>query len=212
MAKKINKKSVLNENIEGVPTSDSVQTKDEFVQDFLQDTEVKEPAPQVNNDFEIKNEVNTADFEIQDDIPLSEPEDIATSNILSVEASASMIVGTFDFVQQQVLGAIYKVKVKAKFETEDEHAYIQGLFKEVENNTFRISDLQISEQGKIRMLQRVKQKVDALPFNAEEFKQLEDSLILILKEMPQYQLGKNTAIIMSLITVMGGRIVDVISE
>jgi hypothetical protein len=181
----------------------------------LQDTEYKEPATQVNEVLEQQNErkIDTKDFDVVEDVKETiVDENIATGNLLSVEASAQMIVGTFDFVQQQVLGAIYKVKVKSKFEDENEHAYIQGIFKDLENNTIRIAELNISEQGKIRTLQRVKQKVDALPFTTDEFTQLEDSLILILKEMPQYQLGKNTAIIMSLITVMGGRIVDVISE
>jgi len=187
---------------------------DELVNEFSQPTEEKNASVDFDsNEFEAINDtetkVNDKDF---DTSKIDNTESINTSNLLSVETSASLIVGTFDFTQQAVLTALHNWKTKSKFETSDEYEFAKQTFKDVEKGIVDIRSLELSDLAKVRILERVKQKVEALPLTNDEFTELEQSLKLILRDMPQYQLGPNTAIMMSLIKVMGGRILDVFTD
>ncbi|MCB9033507.1 MAG: hypothetical protein H6553_06705 [Chitinophagales bacterium] len=197
-----------------------VNDNDTSVNELMKEFEVpkvsKEPAQDINSDdFEAVNEpevkVNAKDFD-KDKIEDVAEEPINTSNLLSVETSAALIVGTFDFTQQAVLTALHNWKTKNKFDSLDDYEFAKQAFKEVEKGIADIRTLDLSDQAKVRILERVKQKVEALPLTNDEFTELEQSLILILRDMPQYQLGPNTAIIMSLIKVMGGRVLDVFTD
>lgn len=219
LIKEIRKPTNMATDKEKIEEVEIVNDKDTSVDELVKEFEIpkisKEPTHDINsNDFETihhtESKVNDKDFDtskIEDKV-----NDFNTSNLLSAETSAEILVGTFDFTQEAILALIHQWKTRNKFESTEEYEEAKRIFKEVENGVRNIAELDISDKAKYKLLERVKSKVENLKFTTAEHKRLVDALVLVLRDMPQYKLQANHAIYFALIEVMGGRIIDVLVD
>lgn len=196
-----------------------------LMKDFATDTEHKSTPSDSSKDFEFIEEnepintpkskaSNTNDFE---DIPVNkedseDSQEFESKNLLSIETSASLYVGVFDSLQTLLLTTLHKWKLKRKIGDDKELERFEELNQSIKDNFKQFEDLEIADRAKVRILGRVKDKVNALPFSDDEYDQLEESLILILREMPGYQLPPNYALMMAMANVMLPRILDVVVD
>lgn len=186
-----------------------------LLEEFAKETEYKSSSNTINTDdfdTEIVNdefddfepEVNSND-NIQDE-PIYQPE----TNLLSVETSASLYVGVFDSLQQTLLTTIHNWKLKKR--VGKDYDKFKELSNSVNDGLKKLEELEIPERAKVRIINKVNQKIKALPLEDQEYQQLEESLILILREMPGYQLPPNYALMMAMANVMLPRILDVVVD
>ncbi|MCZ2393283.1 MAG: hypothetical protein LC105_05465 [Chitinophagales bacterium] len=188
-----------------------------LITDFAKQTEYKSETINTDDDFDTINDNATSledDFEPVPEYK-SEPitdEEPVNRNVLSVETSASLYVGVFDSLQQMLLTTLHKWKLKRKIGNDKDLERFEELSQSVADGLRDFNDLEIPDRAKVRILERVKKKVNDLPFTDSEYEQLEESLLLILKEMPGYQLPPNYALMMAMANVMLPRVLDVIVD
>lgn len=186
--------------------------------DFAKQTEYK--AESINTDYDFDVPDNTISPDMADDfedIPDLNNKDYtdnesANKNLLSVETSASLYVGVFDSLQQMLLTTLHKWKLKRIIGNDKDLERFEELSQSVSDGLKDFNDLEIPERAKLRIMQRVQKKVNDLPFTDSEYEQLEESLLLILREMPGYQLPPNYALMMAMANVMLPRVLDVIVD
>ncbi len=191
-----------------------------LMEDFARETEHKAQPADLVHDFEPEETITfdedrstEHDFEPMPEPKLPEdPEDAPPKSLLSVETSASLYVGVFDSLQQMLLKSIYKWKLKRKIGTAEDLERFEELNESVNEGLKQFDELEIPDRAKIRILNRVQKKVEDLPFTDLEYDQLEESLVLIIKELPGYQLPPSYALMMALANVMLPRVLDVITE
>ena len=197
-----------------------------LINDFATPTEIKAAPSDIQFDFDQAEPINEAfetvntpprskakanDFE---ETPINEDiEDNAEPKaLLSVETSASLYVGVFDSLQTMILTTLHKWKLKRKIGNDKDLERFEELNQSVNDGLKQFDELEIPDRAKVRILKRVQEKVKELPFTDSEYDQLEESLTLILREMPGYQLPPNYALMMAMANVMLPRILDVVVD
>ena len=192
---------------------------DELLNDFSKETEHKAPGNGFETDFE---ETKAGDFDAAPEPeppapPVNEPIHTAGDLLkqdsqLSLETQATLLVGTFDFIQSTILKALHTWKANKKFESKEDAQRIREIIEDIEAGTTNIDAQELPDRAKIRILQRVGKKIADLPFDDAEYNRLEETLRLILKDMPGYQLSPNAGLALAALTVMAPRIADVLID
>lgn len=194
-----------------------------LMDDFGKQTEEKAPGNGFEVDFDTPEE-NFASAPNPEPTPVNNPQPVQTAGeklqdaafeakeTLSPETQATLIVGAVDLIQQTLLAAIHKYKATKELGGKDERIKAVELMEAVGDGIKQLDDLELPDRAKVRLMQRMKKKVDALPFEDNEYDQLEQALTLILKEMPGYQLSPGAALALAVTVVMAPRIADVITD
>lgn len=203
------------------PAKPGNSTADSLINEFAQNTELKNPANGMDHDFE-EPETPVEDFEQQPE-PINQPQTstepintpgdlLRPESKLSLETQATLLVGTFDSIQQMILRALHTWKLNKKLGGKEENQRIRELIEEIESSTKQISDLDLPERAKVRIVERTGKKIADLPFTDNEYDQLEEALRLILQDMPGYQLSPGAGLTLAAISIMAPRIVDIIID
>lgn len=200
------------------PNNTGNKTAEGLISEFSQDTELKNPAGGLDTDFD-EPEPPAADFEPQPEPIPDPPQPINTAgdlirpeSRLSLETQATLLVGTFDNIQQMILKALHTWKLNKKLGGKEESQRIRELIEDIENSTTQLNDLELPERAKIRIVERTGKKISELPFTDQEYDHMEEALRLILQDMPGYQLSPGAGLTLAAITVMAPRIVDIIID
>lgn len=205
-------KNEANKNLDGFFDEFGKQTEEKQASDFMEQESFESP---INNDFEEAyqptekvNEINT-------------PGDIARADkLLSPETTADIYIGIFDNLQTAILSRLHYWKLHKKIgvnklktdEEKLEYSRLEQICSEVEDGLQQVVNLDISDRAKIRIMNRTLKKVNELPFTDAEYDQLNESLVLIIKDMPSYQLPPSLGLGLSFAQVMLPRIMDIVLD
>lgn len=148
--------------------------------------------------------------------PAPEPEPPAPAeartDLLSPEATADLFIGGVDFLQTQVFTKIMQAKIRKRMGGREDHDRIMTLLDELEEGHQQLMNLEISDRAKVRLMKRAVQKIDELPFTDKEFDQIQQALVIIIRDMPGYRLPASYGLALAFGQVLVPRFIDVVTD
>lgn len=154
-----------------------------------------------------------------DDAP--DPEGPADEPLrLTPETTTELYIGALDFLQTQLFKSIELYKARRRIEKADtsgrdpKAAYTHALqlIDELSDYGRNLEDLPISDQAKVRIMQRATLRIEKLPFTDAEFDKMAEALELIIKEMPAYQLPPSFGFALAVGHALLPRAIDAVFE
>lgn len=188
-------------------------SQEELLKEFAEPTEDKNPGEAI--EFEPENPTGPGASTPPPQIELEDIEEVVQDrpkNLLSPETSADLAVGAIDLLQSTIFTALLKAKVKKKVGGKEKMDEIQVVINEMEANAKDWNDLPVSDKAKVRIVERMKKKIKELPFEDDEYDKIHEALVLIIKDMPQYQLPPSLGLTIAISHAIIPRAVDILVD
>lgn len=160
------------------------------------------------------------DLDDRQEVPDREPdgpgephkEEPASENRLSPETTADIGIGALDLLQTQLLKALILYKAKQRIGDKEAYEKALTLLDKINEDGSNIGAFPISDQAYIRIMRRAVEKIDGLPFASDEWDRMHEALVLIIKDMPEYQMPPSMGFALAIGQVMIPRMIDVLAE